>query len=133
MSTPHEQVRIATSSDVVLVRNAVRCAATRLGLRHLDVTKVVTAASEIARNTLVYGGGGIANIELLEAGLRHGIRLVFEDQGPGIADVDLALREGYTSGNGMGLGLSGSKKLVDEFAIETEVARGTRVTMTKWR
>ena len=133
MSAEHEQVRIATSSDVVLVRNAVRGVATRLGLRHLDVTKVVTAASEIARNTLVYGGGGIANIESLETGLRHGIRLVFEDHGPGIPDVDLALREGYTSGNGMGLGLSGSKKLVDEFAIETEVARGTRVTMTKWR
>ena len=133
MSATHEHLRIATSSDVVLVRNAVRGAATRLGLRHLDVTKVVTAASEIARNTLVYGGGGTADIEFLVIGLRHGIRLVFEDQGPGIVDVDLALREGYTSGNGMGLGLSGSKKLVDEFAIETEVARGTRVTMTKWR
>lgn len=133
MSTAHEQLRIATSADVVRVRNAVRSAAVGLGLRNLEVTKLVTAASEIARNTLVYGGGGMAHIQRLETGLRPGIRLVFEDHGPGIADVALALREGYTSGNGMGLGLSGSKKLVDEFAIETEVARGTRVTMTKWR
>jgi len=133
MSTTHERLPIATSSDVVLVRNAVRTAAERMGLRNIDVTKLVTAASEIARNTLVYGGGGTAEVECLQAERRTGVRVRFEDHGPGIADVQLALREGYTTGGGLGLGLSGSKKLVDDFEIDSEVARGTRVTMTKWR
>lgn len=132
-ATANDQVPIVTSADVVRVRNAVRLMAERTGFRHLDVTKLVTAASEIARNTLVYGGGGIAHIESVSDGSRCGVRLVFVDDGPGIADIPLALREGYTSGNGMGLGLSGSNRLVDEFAIDSEVARGTRVTMTKWR
>ncbi|HEX6101348.1 MAG TPA: ATP-binding protein [Thermoanaerobaculia bacterium] len=104
-----------------------------MGFRHLDVTKLVTAASEIARNTLVYGGGGSAAIEDVQAGARSGLRVVFEDRGPGIADLQLALREGYTTGGGLGLGMSGSKKLVDDFAVDSEVGRGTRVTMTKWR
>ena len=133
MSATHEQLRIATSADVVLVRNAVRAAAVRAGFRTLDITKVVTAASEIALNTLVYGGGGTADVETVESGSRSGVRMVFEDKGPGIEDLELALREGFTTGRGMGLGLSGSKKLVDEFAIESEVARGTRVVLTKWR
>ena len=132
MSTTHERLPIATSRDVVLVRNAVRTAAERMELRPIDVTKLVTAASEIARNTLVYGGGGPAEVECLEE-RRRGVRVTFEDHGPGIADLQLALREGYTTGGGLGLGLSGSKKLVDEFEIDSEVARGTRVTMTKWR
>jgi serine/threonine-protein kinase RsbT len=133
MSTKHEHLTIATSGDVVLVRNAVRTVAERMGFRHIDVTKLVTAASEIARNTLVYGGGGSADVESMQADRRSGVRIVFEDRGPGIADVQLALREGYTTGGGLGLGLGGAKKLVDEFEIDTEVARGTRVTMTKWR
>lgn len=133
MSTPApERLTIATSSDVVLVRNAVRTAADRMGLRHLDVTKLVTAASEIARNTLVYGGGGTADVACLQE-RRVGVRIVFEDRGPGIPDLTLALREGYTTGGGMGLGLGGAKKLVDEFEIQSEAARGTRVTLTKWR
>lgn len=133
MSTTNEHLPIATSGDVVLVRNAVRIAAEGAGLRHLDITKLVTAASEIARNTLVYGGGGTADIERLEAGSRAGVRISFIDRGPGIADLQLAMRQGYTTGGGMGLGLSGSKKLVDEFAVDSEVGRGTRVTMIKWR
>lgn len=133
MSTTHDSLTIKTSTDVVVVRNAVRQAAERMGFRHLDVTKLVTAASEIARNTLVYGGGGSAAIEDVQAGARSGLRVVFEDRGPGIADLQLALREGYTTGGGLGLGMSGSKKLVDDFAVDSEVGRGTRVTMTKWR
>ena len=133
MSTTHERLKIAASADVVLVRNAVRMAAERMGFRHLDVTKLVTAASEIARNTLVYGGGGTADVECLQAEQRNGVRVVFEDHGPGIPDLQLALREGFTTGNGMGLGLSGAKKLVDDFDIHSEVARGTRVALTKWR
>lgn len=133
MSTTPERLPIATSADVVLVRNAVRAAAERMGLRNIDVTKLVTAASEIARNTLVYGGGGTAEVSFVEADRRSGVRITFEDHGPGIPDLELALRPGYTSGGGLGLGMSGSKKLVDEFEIDSEVARGTRVTMTKWR
>jgi serine/threonine-protein kinase RsbT len=132
-TTTHDLIPITSPSDVVRVRNAVRSAAERVGYRALDVTKLVTAASEIARNTLVYGGGGRADIDIIEMGIRTGVRLVFTDEGPGIPDIGLALQEGYTSGTGMGLGLSGSKRLVDEFAIESEVARGTRVTLVKWR
>jgi len=96
-------------------------------------TKLVTAASEIGRNTLVYGGGGTADVQRVNDARRSGVRITFEDHGPGIADVQLALREGYTTGGGMGLGLGGARKLVDEFEIDSEVARGTRVTLTKWR
>lgn len=133
MSTTNEQLPIVTSTDVVLVRTAVRTAAERMGLRHIDVTKLVTAASEIARNTLIYGGGGTAAVECLQTERKAGVRVTFEDQGPGIADLQLALRQGYTTGGGLGLGLGGSQKLVDEFEIQSEAARGTRVTMTKWR
>lgn len=133
MSTTPERLPIATSGDVVLVRNAVRNAATRMGFRTLDTTKLVTAASEIGRNTLIYGGGGTADVECLEADRGKGVRVIFEDHGPGIADLSQALSEGYTTGGGMGLGLGGAKKLVDEFDIDSEVGRGTRVTMTKWR
>ena len=129
----HDSLPIKTSADVVLVRNAVRQAAEKMGFRNLDITKLVTAASEIARNTLVYGGGGCADVEVVQAGARAGLCLTFEDQGPGIADLQLALREGFTTGGGMGLGMGGSKKLVDDFAVDSEVGRGTRVTMTKWR
>jgi serine/threonine-protein kinase RsbT len=133
MSTASDHLPIDTSGDVVLVRNAVRQAAENIGLRHLEVTKLVTAASEIARNTLVYGGGGTADIQRLDTGKRLGVRVLFEDHGPGIPDIALALRKGYTTGGGMGLGLTGSQKLVDEFAVDSEVGRGTRVTLVKWR
>ena len=133
MPTSRERLPIATSADVVLVRNAVRTAATSLGFRIVELTKIVTAASEIARNTLVYGGGGTAEVECVESGARSGVRMTFEDQGPGISNIEQALAEGFTTGGGMGLGLSGSKRLVDEFAIESVVARGTRVVLTKWR
>jgi serine/threonine-protein kinase RsbT len=93
----------------------------------------VTAASELARNTLDYGGGGTATLEALQEGARRGLRLIFEDQGPGIADVKLALTDGYTTGSGMGLGLSGSKRLVNEFDLWSEPGKGTRVTVTRWK
>jgi len=124
---------IRTSSDVVTVRQAARTAAAALGFSLVDQTKVVTAASELARNALEHGGGGTARLEVLEDGTRRGLRLVFEDKGPGIADLKLALTDGYTTGSGMGLGLSGSKRLVNEFDIWTRVGEGTRVTVTKWK
>ena len=99
----------------------------------MEQTKVVTAASELARNTLIYGGGGEAVLEQVQAGMRRGLRVAFVDRGPGIPDVDQALRDGYTSGNGMGLGLGGAKRLVNDFSIDSKVGEGTRVTITKWK
>jgi len=99
----------------------------------VDLTKMVTAASELALNTLEYGGGGTLTLEEVRDGIRAGVRLVFEDQGPGIADVSLAMSDGYTSGTGMGLGLGGSKRLVDQFEIESTPGVGTRITITKWK
>ena len=128
-----ETMPIRTSADVVLVRQAVRAWAVAQGLGLVDQTKIVTAASELARNTLDYGGGGTVRLEALQDGVRRGLRLTFEDQGPGIPDVALALTDGYTTGNGMGLGLSGSKRLVNEFDLWSEVGRGTRVTVTRWK
>ena len=119
--------------DVVLVRQAVRAWAVAQGLGLVDQTKIVTAASELARNTLDYGGGGTVRLQALREGIRNGLRLIFEDEGPGIPDIALALTDGYTSGTGMGLGLSGSKRLVNEFDIWSEVGRGTRVTITRWK
>ncbi|HEX4795173.1 MAG TPA: anti-sigma regulatory factor [Humisphaera sp.] len=124
---------IRTSSDVVTVRQAVRTAAASLGFSLVDQTKIVTAASELARNALEHGGGGSARIEVLEDGARRGVRLVCEDKGPGISDLKLALTDGYTTGTGMGLGLSGSKRLVNEFDIWSRAGEGTRVTVTKWK
>ena len=126
-------VAIRTGDDVVRVRQEVRAAATRAGLSLVDQTKIVTAASELARNTLEHGGGGIARIELLADGGRRGVRLICEDQGPGIADIQLALKDGYTSRNGLGLGLGGARRLVNDFAIESRPGEGTRVTVTRWR
>ena len=114
------------------VRQAVRAAAVAAKLSLVDQTKVVTAASELARNTLVYGGGGQAVVEQVENGLRQGVKAVFSDSGPGIPDIELALTDGYTSGGGLGLGLSGARRLVDEFELETEVGRGTTVSVVKW-
>jgi serine/threonine-protein kinase RsbT len=124
---------IRTEGDVVAARQAVRGWAVEAGFSLIDQTKLVTAASELARNTLVHGGGGAMRMELLSQGGRRGIRLVFEDQGPGIPDVERALRDGYTTGSGMGLGLGGSRRLVNEFDIATETGQGTRVTVIKWK
>jgi serine/threonine-protein kinase RsbT len=128
-----EELPIRSSEDVVIVRQAVRKKAIALGLGLVDQTKFVTAASELARNTLDHGGGGGVRIEMVRNQLKSGIRLVFEDQGPGIADLKLAMTEGYTSGNGMGLGLSGSKKLSHEFDIWSQPGEGTRVSIVRWK
>jgi serine/threonine-protein kinase RsbT len=129
----HDTLPARTETDIVLVRQAVRKWAAELGFTLVDQTKIVTAASELARNTFVHGGGGTVRLEALTEGVRKGLRLIFEDQGPGIPDVNLALRDGYTTGNGLGLGLSGSKRLVSEFEIVSRVGEGTRVTVTKWK
>jgi serine/threonine-protein kinase RsbT len=123
---------ITSDEDVVRVRQLVRTVAVAVKLSLVDQTKLVTAASELARNTLVYGGGGMAEIATVHNGRRPGVRIVFADEGPGIADLDLALTDGYTSGGGLGLGLSGARRLVDEFDIDTAVGRGTRITVVKW-
>jgi serine/threonine-protein kinase RsbT len=127
-----ERLEVATDQDVVRVRQLVRTVAVALKLSLVDQTKVVTAASELARNTLVYGGGGVVQVDRVENGRRSGVRIVFTDQGPGIADLNLALTDGYTTGGGLGLGLSGARRLVDEFDIDTEVGKGTSITVTKW-
>ncbi|WP_172642246.1 anti-sigma regulatory factor [Allocoleopsis franciscana] len=124
---------IQSSADVVLVRQSVRQWAVELRFSLVDQTKIVTAASELARNTLDYGGGGTVKLEALQEGIRRGLRLTFEDNGPGISDIDLALKDGFTTGNGLGLGLSGTKRLVNEFNIVSEVGKGTCVTITKWK
>jgi serine/threonine-protein kinase RsbT len=129
----HETREVRTSEDVVLCRQAVRAWAVALGFRLVDQTKIVTAASELARNTLDHGGGGTVRLESLNDGPRVGLRLTFEDQGPGIPDVQLALRDGYTTGNGLGLGLGGSRRLVNEFDIASAPGKGTRITITRWR
>jgi serine/threonine-protein kinase RsbT len=126
-------VEIRGSEDIVRVRQAVRSHAVKIGLGLVDQTKIVTAASEIARNTLDYGGGGLMSLETVTNGNRAGIRLTFEDQGPGISDVELALKDGYTTGTGLGLGLSGAKRLSNEFDIWSRPGEGTRVTITKWK
>jgi len=117
----------------VAVRQAVRQRAVDLGFNLVDQTKIVTAASELARNTLHYGGGGTLRIEEVLQGSRRGIRLVFEDNGPGIPNIELAMKDGYTTGNGLGLGLSGAKRLSSEFFIDSRPGEGTRVTIVRWR
>jgi serine/threonine-protein kinase RsbT len=124
--------RIESEEDIAAVRAIVKRIAVLLGFSILNQTKVVTAASEIARNTLEHGGGGTATIEVLSAETRPGIRIVFEDKGQGIKDIDLALQDGFSTGPGMGLGLGGTKRLTDEFDISSEVDAGTRITITKW-
>lgn len=118
--------------DIVAVRQQTRQWAGDVGLSLVDQTKIVTAASELARNAVVYGGGGSVRLELLENGVRKGLRLVFADQGPGIPDVERALQDGFTTGGGLGLGLGGARRLVNEFAIDSEVGRGTTVTIARW-
>ncbi|MCC2962239.1 anti-sigma regulatory factor [Massilia sp. IC2-278] len=119
--------------DVVGLRKQVRERAVAIGLSLIDQTKLVTAASELGRNTIKYGGGGACHLDKLADGFRNGIGLLFVDNGPGIPDLDLALRDGYTTGGGLGLGLSGSKRLVDEFEIDTRVGEGTAVAVVKWK
>jgi serine/threonine-protein kinase RsbT len=124
---------IKNSSDVVLARQKVRQWAIDLRFTLVEQTKLVTAASELARNTLDHGRGGQMVIELIENGTKQGIKLVFEDKGPGIADITTALRDGFTTGGGMGLGLGGSKRLVNEFEVESKAGEGTRVTAIRWK
>jgi serine/threonine-protein kinase RsbT len=124
---------IRTSDDVVRIRQEVRKRAVEVGLSLVDQTKIITAASELARNTLDYGGGGTACIEIVRNGARPGLRLTFQDNGPGILDVQLALTDGYTTGNGLGLGLSGARRLSNEFSIESKVGEGTKVVIARWK
>jgi serine/threonine-protein kinase RsbT len=128
-----DELPIGAGDDVVRVRQQVRAAAASAGMSLIDQTKLVTAASELARNTLIHGGGGAATIEpVISPRGRPGIRVVFSDTGPGIPDTDLALTDGWTTGTGLGLGLSGARRLVDEFELETTAGAGTRVAVTKW-
>ena len=132
-TTRSETVPIVTSDDVVRVRQIVRARAVALGLSLVDQTKFITAASELARNTLDYGGGGSMKVDEVERGARKGLRLEFADQGPGIADIERALQDGFTSGNGLGLGLGGAKRLSNEFEIHSKPGAGTRVIITRWK
>jgi serine/threonine-protein kinase RsbT len=127
-----ETLSIRSSEDVVLVRQAVRAAAVDLRFSLVDQTKIVTAASELGRNTLDYGGGGTVRLQVLQDGGRRGIRLTFEDKGPGITDIERALKDGYTTGGGLGLGLGGARRLSSEFSIDSRPGEGTRVTIARW-
>ncbi len=128
-----ETYPIRTSDDIVKVRQITRESALMQAFSLVDQTKLVTAASELARNTLDHGRGGDVRIQVLQEGSRRGVRLTFIDQGPGIPDLDRALRDGFTTGHGLGLGLSGSRRLVNEFDIHSEVGKGTRVTIARWK
>jgi serine/threonine-protein kinase RsbT len=131
--TQSDVVPVRSEQDIVLARQSVRKIAQSIGFGIVDQTKIVTAASELARNAVVYGQGGEMRWEALQDGGRKGLRLHFVDHGPGIADLALALTDGWTSGSGLGLGLSGAKRLVNEFEIDTAPGRGTRVTITRWK
>lgn len=131
--TRDETLPLQTPEDIVRARQSVRAWAVELGFSLVDQTKIVTAASELARNTIDYGGGGETRLQMLDNGGRLGLRIIFEDQGPGIADVELALRDGYTTGGGLGLGLSGARRLSNEFEIQTAPGKGTRITITRWK
>ena len=133
MTPRQESLQIDSGEQLVAVRQAVRAKAEELRFSLVDQTRIITAASELARNTLQHGGGGSVAIEIVENGTRRGLRLTFKDQGPGIPDLELAMKDGYTTGGGLGLGLSGSKRLVNEFAILSKVGEGTEVTITKWK
>ena len=133
MSEAAEVLPIRAETDIVLARQAVRKHSIDLGFSLVDQTKMVTAASELARNTLIYGGGGSMTTLRLQEGMRRGLKLVFEDQGPGIPDLALAMTDGWTSGSGLGMGLTGAKRLVNEFDLWSEPGRGTRVTVVRWK
>jgi serine/threonine-protein kinase RsbT len=128
-----ESVAIHSDEDVVRIRQLTRQWAVELGFSLVDQTKIVTAASELARNTLVHGGGGLTRLVALEDGGRRGLRLVFEDKGPGIPDVPQALRDGFTTGSGLGLGLGGARRLSSEFDIASTPGQGTTVSITRWK
>lgn len=134
MTITREELReVRTTEDVVSARQVVREWALQLGFSLVEQTKIVTAASELARNTIVHGGGGTMRLQALNDGSRRGLQLVFEDSGPGIVDVDRALQDGYTTGTGLGLGLGGARRLSSEFEIESSPGRGTRVRIARWR
>jgi serine/threonine-protein kinase RsbT len=133
MTPRQESLQIDSGERLVAVRQAVRAKAEELRFSLVDQTRIITAASELARNTLQHGGGGSVEIEIVENGTRRGLRLTFKDQGPGIPDLELAMKDGYTTGGGLGLGLSGSKRLVNEFKILSKVGEGTEVSITKWK
>ena len=128
-----QEIDIYSSSDIVLVRKTVRTWAVELGFSLVDQTKIITASSELARNTLTYGGGGTLTLEVIEVGYRQGLRLIFNDQGAGISDIELALKDGYTTGGGLGMGLGGTKRLMSEFEISSRVGEGTQVKIIKWK
>ena len=128
-----ETASIKSSSDIVKVRQLVRDWAISMGFSLVEQTKIVTAASELARNALDYGGGGEARLEVIQNELRRGLKVTFVDQGPGISDLEQALKDGFSTGTGMGLGLSGAKRLVNEFEIDSAPGRGTKVSITRWR
>lgn len=130
LSSGTQPVRV--EQDVVMARQSARKLAQECGMRLIDLTKLVTAVSELARNTMVYGGGGDMDWQIIEENGRKGLRLTFRDEGPGIADIKLAMTDGWTSGGGLGLGLTGAKRLVDEFELDTAPGAGTRVTITRW-
>lgn len=127
------ELPVAAQEDIVAVRQAVRSFAVEAGLSIIEQTKIVTAASELARNTVIYGGGGTARLEIMDEITRRGVRLHFEDQGAGIPDIELALRDGYTTGNGLGLGLGGARRLSGEFSIASAPGKGTRITIATWK
>jgi serine/threonine-protein kinase RsbT len=134
MASEPETFPVRSGEDVVKARQVVRGRAMEVGFSLVEQTKIVTAASELARNTVIYGGGGEMRIERVYQGpKRTGLRLTFEDHGPGIADIELALRDGFTTGNGLGLGLNGARKLSHEFDIQSAPGKGTRVTITRWK
>ena len=128
-----EELPLRVEQDVVLARQAVRKMTQELRFGLVDQTKMVTAASELARNTVIYGGGGVMKSEVLLDGARSGLRLTFQDEGPGIPDLSLAMKDGWTSGSGLGMGLSGARRLVNDFDIQTEVGKGTRVMIARWK
>jgi serine/threonine-protein kinase RsbT len=127
------ELPVANQDDVVVVRQGVRAAAVALGLSIIDQTKIVTAASELARNTFVHGGGGVVKIETVNDTVRRGLRLTFEDKGPGIPDIQQAMKDGFTTGTGLGLGLGGARRLSNEFSIESQPGQGTRIIIVRWK
>ncbi len=133
MAHPTETLPLTTGEQVVLARQAVRRLALELGFSLVDQTKVVTAASELGRNTVQHGGGGLITIAVLHDGRRSGLRLTFSDQGPGIPDIERAMKDGYTTGGGLGLGLSGARRLSHDFSIQSVPGEGTTVAITRWK
>jgi serine/threonine-protein kinase RsbT len=128
-----QQLNVKAAADVVAIRQAVRSLAVTIGLNLVEQTKIITAASELARNTVIHGGGGEATLEIVRSADRLGLRLAFADTGPGIADLEQALRDGFTTGTGLGLGLGGAKRLASEFYIESQPGVGTKITILRWK